>query len=55
VLREEIRRLLVESICSTREMGYGEDAERIAAAVRRDGLRGYDPRSGRGLAGRDFS
>ena len=43
-----------------RELGYGEDADRIArgraAAVRRDGLREYyDPRTGRGLAARDFS
>ena len=43
-----------------RELGYGEDADRIAggmaAAVGRDGLREYyDPRTGRGLAARDFS
>jgi hypothetical protein len=43
-----------------RELGYDEDADRIADgmadAVRRDGLREYyDPRTGRGLAARGFS
>jgi hypothetical protein len=43
-----------------RELGYDDDADRIAGAmadaVRRDGLREYyDPRTGRGLAARGFS
>jgi hypothetical protein len=43
-----------------RELGYDEDAERIAAgmagAVHRGGLREYyDPRTGSGLAARGFS
>ena len=43
-----------------RELGYGDDADRIAggmaAAVCRDGLREYyDPRTGGGLAARGFS
>jgi neutral trehalase len=43
-----------------RELGYGADADRLAAgmaaAVARDGLREYyDPLTGRGLAARGFS
>jgi glycogen debranching enzyme len=43
-----------------RELGYGQDADRIAEAMAdaagRDGLREYyDPRTGRGLAARGFS
>jgi hypothetical protein len=43
-----------------RELGYGEDADRIAAglvdAVSRGGLREYyDPRTGQGLAARGFA
>jgi glycogen debranching enzyme len=42
-----------------RELGYGDDAARIATAMadaaRRDGLREYyDPRTGRGMAARGF-